>query len=218
MLQGVDRFKERPFGDHIFSVTLSWFNSVRIALWARRRKQLSPERNTLPGQVVLVKLGKGLQRSNILWYTLLWAPFLFVSIAPVPGVAADLHSYAIIRDDATLKIERRIVRLFGIYTGPICDAVQPVFHCAQHAARALNFKIHGFVHCNEQWKNRDGTVTAICEFRGEDLSAYLIQQGWALAAPYAPFEYHTLEKIARHWGRGVWGYTADPYAYPYRHP
>jgi hypothetical protein len=73
---------------------------------ARRRKQLSLERNTMPGQALLVKLGKGLQRSSGLWYTLLWALFLFVSIAPVPGVAADLRSYAIIRDDATLKIER----------------------------------------------------------------------------------------------------------------
>ncbi len=177
------------------------------------------------GQALLVKLGKGLQRSSILWYTLLWAPFLFVSIAPVPGVAADLHSYAIIRDDATLKIERRTVRLFGIYfpdlnipnLDSICvRGIRPM-RCdrlTQAAARALADKIQGFVYCREQWKNRDGTVTAICMFRGEDLSAYLIQRGWALAAPYAPFEYHGFEKSARHWGRGVWGYTVDPYAYP----
>jgi endonuclease YncB( thermonuclease family) len=51
-------------------------------------------------------------------------------------------------------------------------------------------------------------------FHGEDLSAYLIQRGWALAAPYAPFEYHTFEKSARHWGKGIWGYAVDPFAYP----
>jgi endonuclease YncB( thermonuclease family) len=182
----------------------------------RRRKQLSLERNTMPGQALLVKLGKGLQRSSVLWYTLLWAPFLFVSIAPVPGVAADLHSYAIIGDDVTLKIERRIVRLFGVYFPDIdlmCvegSSLVPCERLTDAAARALEDKIKGFVHCREQWKNRDGTVTAICMFHGEDLSAYLIQRGWALAAPYAPLEYHAVEKSARRWGRGVWGYRIDP--------
>jgi endonuclease YncB( thermonuclease family) len=133
-------------------------------------------------------------------------------------MAADLDSYAIIREDATLKIKGRIVRLYGIYTGQFCNAFQPSLLCAQQAARALNFKIQGFVHCNEQWQNRDGTITAICVFDGEDLSAYLIQQGWAVAAPYAPFEYHAFERIARHRGLGIWGgYTLDPYTYPYRY-
>ena len=31
----------------------------------------------------------------------------------------------------------------------------------------------------------------------------------ALALPDAPFEYHALEKIARHRGLGVWGMPAD---------
>jgi endonuclease YncB( thermonuclease family) len=157
----------------------------------------------MPGQALLIKPERGLLSNRVLWHALLWAQFIFVSTTPVPGIAADLHSYAIVRDDATLKIEGRIVRLFGIYTGQICDAFQPSFLCAQQAARALNFKIHGFVHCNEQWKNSDGTIMAICVFDGEDLSAYLIKYGWTLAAPYAPFEYHALEKIARHRGSGV---------------
>lgn len=170
----------------------------------------------MPGQALLVKLGKGLQRSSVLWYTLLWAPFLFASIAPVPGVAADLHSYAIIRNDVTLEIERRIVRLFGVYFPDVdlmCvqgSSLVPCERLTDAAARALEDKIKGFVHCREQWKNRDGTVTAICMFHGEDLSAYLIQRGLALAAPYAPSEYHAVEKYARRWGRGVWGYRIGP--------
>jgi hypothetical protein len=69
-----------------------------------------------------------------LWYALLWAQFIFVSTTPVPGAAADLHRYAIVRDDATLKIEGRIIRLFGIYTAQICDAFYPSFLCAQQEA------------------------------------------------------------------------------------
>ena len=44
---------------------------------------------------------------------------------------------------------------------------------------------------------------------GEDLSAYLLEQGWAVALPDAPFEYQTLEKIARSRGFGVWGTPVD---------
>lgn len=41
---------------------------------------------------------------------------------------------------------------------------------------------------------------------GEDLAAYLLEQGWAVALPYTPFEYHVLERIARHKGFGIWGF------------
>ncbi|MDG1945801.1 MAG: hypothetical protein P8J17_16200 [Halioglobus sp.] len=44
---------------------------------------------------------------------------------------------------------------------------------------------------------------------GDDLSAYLLQKGWAVALPDAPFEYQTLEKIARTRGFGVWGMPVD---------
>ena len=44
---------------------------------------------------------------------------------------------------------------------------------------------------------------------GEDLAAYLLERGWAVALPNAPFEYHALERIARHNARGVWGFTVD---------
>ena len=44
---------------------------------------------------------------------------------------------------------------------------------------------------------------------GEDLSAYLLELGWAVALPDAPFEYQTLEKIARNRGVGVWGIPVD---------
>jgi endonuclease YncB( thermonuclease family) len=44
---------------------------------------------------------------------------------------------------------------------------------------------------------------------GEDLAAYLIRHGWALARPGAPFEYHALERIAREQSAGVWGFSVD---------
>ena len=38
---------------------------------------------------------------------------------------------------------------------------------------------------------------------------YLIQYGWAVATPQAPFAYHTLQDIAKVNRRGVWGFQVD---------
>lgn len=53
--------------------------------------------------------------------------------------------------------------------------------------------------------NPDGSLTARCSSEGEDLSAWMLQRGWAVALPDAPFEYQTMEKIARAQGIGIWG-------------
>jgi endonuclease YncB( thermonuclease family) len=64
-------------------------------------------------------------------------------------------------------------------------------------------------------RNEDRSLVGRCRVNssrfdpGEDLSAYLLEQGWAVALPDAPFEYQTLEKIARSRGFGVWGTPVD---------
>lgn len=132
--------------------------------------------------------------------------------------AGDIVGYAIVRDDASLRIQGRTVRLFGIYipsTDRSCLFSFRPTRCAPRAALALEVKIRSFVRCQEMGVNSDGSLSAICwvnysSFReGEDLAAYLLSQGWAVALPDAPFEYHALEKIARHRSIGIWGFPAD---------
>ena len=132
--------------------------------------------------------------------------------------AAELHSYALVQDDGSLRIQGRTVYLDGIYLPPTerqCEVrIRPV-RCAQRAALALEFRIQGFVYCVPKSTNADGSLNASCFVDrtsfdpGEDLAAYLIRKGWALALPDAPFEYQALEKIARHRGVGVWGFSVD---------
>jgi len=45
--------------------------------------------------------------------------------------------------------------------------------------------------------------------KGEDLSAYLLERGWAVALPDAPIEYQALEKIAQSRQFGLWGIPVD---------
>jgi endonuclease YncB( thermonuclease family) len=138
-------------------------------------------------------------------------------LAAVPA-AADFESYAIVQDDASLLVRGKTIRLFGVHLPSDATqcrtSIRPV-RCASRAALALDFKIQGFVRCREVGENRDGSIAAFCSVNhsrfddGEDLGAYLIGEGLALALPNAPFAYHAEEKIARANGRGVWGFEVD---------
>jgi endonuclease YncB( thermonuclease family) len=134
------------------------------------------------------------------------------------AAARELHSYALVRDDGSLSIENERVHLYGIHlpdAGRRCRTHITPVRCGPRAVLVLDAKIQGFVHCYPQTENVDGSLNAICYVdrgpfdEGEDLAAYLLKRGLALALPQAPFEYHALERIARQQHRGVWGFPVD---------
>ncbi len=130
-----------------------------------------------------------------------------------------IRSYALVQDDATLRVQGKTIRLYGLYippTGPGCVTVLRPPACGSRAVRALELKIQGFVECLPQQRYTDGSIGAICYVREGsildppvDLGAWLIEQGFAVAGPDAPFDYGVLEKIARVNRRGVWGFQVD---------
>lgn len=137
------------------------------------------------------------------------ALLVFCLIGPPQSFAADIVSFAFVEDDGSLRVRGRSIQLFGIHippTGRTCRSFERPPTCGSRALLALDFKIGSrFVRCEPQQQNPDRTITAICRVDGEDLGAYLLERGWALALPDAPFEYQALEKIARHKSFGVWG-------------
>lgn len=145
--------------------------------------------------------------------------------APAARANDSFEGLAIVRDDGSLLIKNRVVVLYGIYLPPAnrqCrDWIRPV-RCDEPGVLALDFKVRGFITCYPQDEDSQGRIHAICYVDrtgldpGEDLGAYLIQRGWALALPNAPFEYHAMERIALVRGLGVWGYYVDPVTYPRR--
>ncbi len=143
---------------------------------------------------------------------------LALSLLAVPAGAYEISSYAGINEDGTLRIKGKTIRLFGIYipdTERTCARNRYPRVCGSRASVALEFKIDGFVRCDLLERHDDNTYTGYCRVNasafdeGDDLSAYLLQKGWAVALPDAPFEYQTLEKIARTRGFGVWGMPVD---------
>lgn len=136
----------------------------------------------------------------------------------LPAGAYEISSYAGINQDGTLRIKGKTIRLFGIYipdTERTCSRNRQPPICGTRASVALEFKIDGFVRCDLLERHADNTYTGLCRVNasafddGDDLGAYLLQKGWAVALPDAPFEYQTLEKIARTRGFGVWGMPVD---------
>ena len=146
---------------------------------------------------------------------------LLMLIVGLPGAphASEITSYAIVRDDGSLRVQGRIFRLFGAYipdTSRVCRSNFRPVKCGTRASTALEIKIQGFVSCDPKVQLRDGSIGAFCYVRGDstldppvDLGAFLIEQGLAVATPDAPFEYGVLEKIARTNRRGIWGFQVD---------
>ena len=129
---------------------------------------------------------------------------------------ADISGLAFVQDNGSLRIGRRTIHLFGVYIPPTstaCRSFDGPVKCAPRAALALDFKIRGFVHCDERAASPDGGVIAVCWTgrtplsEGEDLGAYLLRKGWAAALPEAPVEYQVMERVARVRRLGIWGFA-----------
>jgi endonuclease YncB( thermonuclease family) len=140
--------------------------------------------------------------------------------------AETISSYAFVNDDGTLRINRKTIHLHGIHipnTSTNCRTNQHPPVCGERAALALEFKIKGFVRCEIMDENPDGSLSGRCFANysnfdeGDDLSAYLLERGWAAALPDAPVEYQVLERIAQSRHMGVWGIAIDrPYNNPFK--
>jgi endonuclease YncB( thermonuclease family) len=153
----------------------------------------------------------GKQMRKILFATLtVWA-----ALASLPRAAAqsEISGITFVQEDGSLKISGSLVRLYGIYIPPTdqtCSTFIRPMPCGTRASLALEFRISGaFVHCLPRATNPDGSITASCTVDREDLSAWMLQRGWAVALPDAPFEYRTLEKIAQSRGIGIWGIPVE---------
>jgi endonuclease YncB( thermonuclease family) len=123
--------------------------------------------------------------------------------------STEFSDFAAVRPDGSLQMGDRLVRLYGIYIPPTDETcytfIRPI-PCGPRAVLALDFRIAGdFVHCTPRAVNPDGSIAANCSVGGEDLSEWMLQRGWALALPDAPFQYAAMERIAQVRGIGIWG-------------
>jgi endonuclease YncB( thermonuclease family) len=134
-----------------------------------------------------------------------------------PSLAAQkiLAGRASVLDGDTIEIRGERIRLFGIdapESGQMClDAKGQSYRCGQKAALVLDARIgEGVVTCERKDTDRYGRVVALCRVYGEDLSAWMVGLGWALAYRTYTTRYVPAEDLARSRGLGMWAGRFTP--------
>ncbi len=126
----------------------------------------------------------------------------------IPESPGHITGRATVVDGDTLNIRDQSIRLFGI------DALEGDQHCiadgkrqlcAQQAALALSDKIgQRNVVCEKVDRDRYGRIVGVCHAGGDDLNAWLVAEGWALAYRRYSRLYVNAEDSARRARKGIW--------------
>jgi endonuclease YncB( thermonuclease family) len=123
--------------------------------------------------------------------------------------AADLSGVPRIVDGDTLAIGATKVRLEGIdapETDQVCLNANGIrWTCGIDARDQLAAHIVGRdIDCSSHGVDAYRRTLAICYLAGEDLNAWMVQQGWALAYVQYSSAYRQVEEDARANQRGLW--------------
>lgn len=132
----------------------------------------------------------------------------------VPVAASPLSGEAVVVSGDTLEVAGERVRLHGVDApglGQICQRATGIeWRCGLLAKLELARHIDGrTVACDSDGHDAFGQRMAICEMEGAELGAWLVEQGWALAAGD---EHEAVEAEARRAGRGLWHDSFTPSA------
>ena len=152
------------------------------------------------------------------WFRILLAAVLFVCVTAVDARAADaIAGPAQVIDGDTIEVDGIHVRLFGIDAPEkkqTCSAGDGHdYSCGRVAASALAEQIAGRpVSCRPRTTDRYGRTVAVCfDANDEDLNAWLVRSGLAIAYRKYSTVYVEDEDSARHARRGLWsGEFAEP--------
>lgn len=139
--------------------------------------------------------------------------FLLLTAA-FPAQAADIAGQASVIDGDTIEIHSQRIRLHGIDApegAQLCYRDGEPWPCGRRAAFALADCIGNLtVTCEAKDRDRYGRIVATCFAGGEELNAWMVRQGWALAYRRYSTDYIAAEEAARQDGAGVWAGSFTP--------
>jgi len=141
------------------------------------------------------------------------AAFLLFTLPAVAG--ETITGTASVVDGDTLDIQGRRVRLHGIdapESAQLCqDGAGKDWRCGQQAALALSDRIaRRPVTCEAKDQDRYGRIVGACQVAGENLNAWMVSQGWAMAYRQYSSDYVSAEATAKAASAGIWRGTFQP--------
>lgn len=135
-------------------------------------------------------------------------PITLAVVLVTTSALADITGQATVVDGDTLNIDGTSIRLHGIdasesFQTCVVDGV--TWPCGRHATAAL-VKLIGVspVHCEAQDIDRYGRTIATCFVRGQDIEAWMVINGWALAYRKYSMDYVDEEAVAQDARAGLW--------------
>ena len=133
---------------------------------------------------------------------------LVAALVSASPVLADITGTARVIDGDTIDVAGERIRLHGIdapEARQTCIADERVWQCGKRATAALAAFIGGApVSCRAQGEDRYGRTVAVCVVLGQDLGAWLVRNGWAIAYRRFSLVYIGDETEARAAQAGIW--------------
>ena len=121
---------------------------------------------------------------------------------------ARIAGPATVNDGDSITVSGHRIRLFGIDAPEgkqTCVAGGQRWRCGRSATRALRKRISGrSVVCTERDRDGYGRVVAVCRVDGQDINAWMISQGMAVAYRKYSRAYVGQERSAKAARRGMW--------------
>ncbi len=121
---------------------------------------------------------------------------------------ADVTGVASVIDGDTIEVHGQRIRLHGIdapESRQLCRLDGKPWQCGKDAANTLAGKIaRRPVTCEDLGRGRHKRIIGRCTVAGEDLGAWMVLQGWALAYRWYSLDYADTEAEARAAQRGIW--------------
>ena len=139
---------------------------------------------------------------------LLAATLLSLGLVFSASAHARIAGPATVTDGDSLKVSGQRIRLFGIdapESKQTCVAGGQRWRCGRSATRALRSHIAGRpVVCAERDRDRYGRIVAVCRVGGEDINAWMVSQGMAVAYTKYSRAYVGQQRSAKAARRGLW--------------